>query len=126
MVNLLRGRLGLSSKKKRFPKKQTLWKMYSASVNTVTPIDIVIARDYPQFEQQIGEIEKLARAYVSYKKQNNVMDYDDLLVNLLMLLEKILDLLLKIFLKRHLQKLSTVKVSAKPSSTSLKTFFRSR
>mgnify|MGYP001351672327 CR=1 FL=1 len=88
VINLLRTRLGLASKSKRFPKKQTLQRMYSASVNTLTALDLVIAKDFPQFAEQVEEIEGLARAYVAYKRQNNVMDYDDLLVNLVTLLEK--------------------------------------
>lgn len=88
VINILRTRAGLATKKKRFPKKQTLQRMYSASVNTLTPLDLVIAKDFPQFSEQIDEIERLAQAYVGYKRQNNVMDYDDLLVNLVTLLEK--------------------------------------
>jgi len=88
VINILRTRAGLATKKKRFPKKQTLQRMYSASVNTLTPLDLVIAKDFPQFSEQIDEIEQLAQAYVGYKRQNNVMDYDDLLVNLVTLLEK--------------------------------------
>jgi DNA helicase II / ATP-dependent DNA helicase PcrA len=88
VINLLRSRLGLATKNKRFPNKQTLQRMYSSSVNTLTPIDIIVARDYAQFAEQIEEIEQLANAYVSYKKQNNIMDYDDLLVNLVVLLEE--------------------------------------
>ncbi|MFZ1731294.1 MAG: ATP-dependent helicase [Bacteroidota bacterium] len=88
VVNLLRSRLGLAAKDKRFPKKQTLQRMYSTSVNTLTPIDLVVAKDYPQFAEQIDAIEALARAYVSYKRANNIMDYDDLLVNLVTLLEQ--------------------------------------
>jgi DNA helicase II / ATP-dependent DNA helicase PcrA len=89
VVNLLRTRLGLASKEKRFPKKHTLWKMYSMSVNTLTPLELVIAKDFPQFAQQVRDIEHLAQAYVAYKRQNNVMDYDDLLVNLVTLLETV-------------------------------------
>ena len=89
VVNVLRTRLGLASKERRFPKKQTLWKMYSMSVNTLTPLELVIAKDFPQFAQQVSEIEQLAQAYVAYKRQNNVMDYDDLLVNLVTLLETV-------------------------------------
>jgi DNA helicase II / ATP-dependent DNA helicase PcrA len=88
VMNLLRSRLGLSSKEKRFPNKQTLQRMYSASVNTLTPIDLVVARDFSHFSEQIDGIEQLAKAYVAYKKQNNIMDYDDLLVNLVILLEQ--------------------------------------
>jgi DNA helicase-2/ATP-dependent DNA helicase PcrA len=88
VINLLRTRMGMATRNKRFPKKQTLQRMYSASVNTLTPIDLVIAKDFPQFAELVDDIEQLAQAYVGYKRQNNVMDYDDLLVNLVTLLEK--------------------------------------
>ncbi|MDX9760167.1 MAG: ATP-dependent helicase, partial [Bacteroidota bacterium] len=88
VINMLRTRLGLSEKKKRFPKKQTVQRIYSMSVNTLTPLDIIVARDYPQFVEQTDDIEQLARAYVGYKRANNIMDYDDLLVNLVTLLEQ--------------------------------------
>ncbi len=88
VINVLRSRLGLAAKEKRFPRKQTLQRMYSATVNTLTPLEIVVAKDYPQFAGQIDDIEALARAYVAYKRANNIMDYDDLLVNLVTLLEQ--------------------------------------
>ncbi|MBI5646866.1 MAG: ATP-dependent helicase [Ignavibacteriae bacterium] len=87
VVNVLRTRLGLASKDRRFPRKQTLGQMISAAVNTLTPLEHVILRDFPQFAEMIEPIEGLARAYVGYKKQNNLMDYDDLLVHLVALLE---------------------------------------
>ncbi|MBN1449277.1 MAG: ATP-dependent helicase [Bacteroidetes bacterium] len=88
VINVLRTRMGLATKNKRFPRKQTLQRMYSSSVNTLTPLELVIAKDFTQFAEQVDEIEALAQAYVAYKRQNNVMDYDDLLVNLVTLLEK--------------------------------------
>lgn len=88
VLNLLRTRLGLAGKDKRFPNKHTLLRMYSSSVNTLTPIDIVVAAQFPHFAAQIDDIEQIAKTYVSYKKSNNIMDYDDLLVNLVLLLEK--------------------------------------
>jgi len=87
-INVLRARRVESLKQTRFPNKQTLQRMYSMSVNTLTPIDIVVAERYPQFAGLIEHIEELARDYVVYKKRNNTMDYDDLLVNLVILLEQ--------------------------------------
>jgi DNA helicase II / ATP-dependent DNA helicase PcrA len=88
VMNMLRTRLGLASRERRFPKKQTVWRLYSRSVNTVTPLGEVVAREAPQFGPLIEDLETLARAYVAYKKQHDIMDYDDLLVHLLMLLER--------------------------------------
>ncbi len=88
VVNMLRMRQGAHARDKRFPRKQTVWKMVSASVNTLTPLDVIIARDFPQFVSLTDEILALARAYVAYKAQHHVMDYDDMLVNLVRLLEQ--------------------------------------
>jgi DNA helicase-2/ATP-dependent DNA helicase PcrA len=88
VVNLLRAKSGFATTVKRFPLKQTLWKMISMSINTLTPISSVVTREQPQFAEQIDMIEALAQAYVAYKKRHNLMDYDDMLVNLVFLLER--------------------------------------
>ena len=62
--------------------------MYSASVNTLTPLDEVILKDYPQFKELSDDIHTLVKTYIGYKQQNNAMDYDDLLVHLVTLLEE--------------------------------------
>ncbi|MAT37986.1 MAG: ATP-dependent DNA helicase [Ectothiorhodospiraceae bacterium] len=99
VINVLRTRMGLASKHKRFPKKQTLLKMYSASINTLTPLSQVIAADYPQFSEVEDAIHELVKGYIGYKRQNNAMDYDDLLVNLVSLLEKHEDIRRKLYSK---------------------------
>ncbi len=88
VVNILRTKSGFATSKARFPLKQTIWKMISASINTLTPLADVISRDHPQFIELTGQIEAIARAYVAYKRQHNLMDYDDMLVNLVTLLEQ--------------------------------------
>jgi ATP-dependent DNA helicase UvrD/PcrA len=87
VINVLRTRLGLAGKNQRFPKKQTLWKMYSSSVNTLTALEHVIMQDYPQFKELSDDIHSLVKAYITYKMQNNAVDYDDLLVHIVALLE---------------------------------------
>lgn len=88
VVNLLRTRLGLESKKRRFPRKQTVVSMISSSINRMTPLRDIVEADYPQYRTEIEEIESLARAYQEYKRAHDLMDYDDLLVNMVLLLEK--------------------------------------
>jgi DNA helicase-2/ATP-dependent DNA helicase PcrA len=88
VVNLLRARLGLDAKKRRFPRKQTLAAMISSSINRMVPVAEIINEEYPQYRNDIAEIESLARAYQEYKRQHNLMDYDDLLINLVLLLER--------------------------------------
>jgi DNA helicase-2/ATP-dependent DNA helicase PcrA len=88
VVNLLRTRLRYDAKEKRFPKKETLFDLYSRSLNTVTPMKDVLAQDYPHYLELEPEIANVHRAYVIYKKEHGLMDYDDLLVNLVEVLRK--------------------------------------
>ena len=74
-------------KEKRFPKKSTLLDMYSKSVNKVTPAKIIIENEFPQFEHCIDKIIEVHKNYVAYKRENSILDYDDLLVYLKILLE---------------------------------------
>jgi DNA helicase-2/ATP-dependent DNA helicase PcrA len=87
VINLLRTRLKLDTREKRFPRKETLADLWSRSLNTITPVAEILARDYPQFLEQEGDITQLLQSYVIYKKENNLMDYDDLLVHLARLLQ---------------------------------------
>jgi DNA helicase-2/ATP-dependent DNA helicase PcrA len=88
VVNLLRTRLGLEAKKRRFPRKQTIVTMISSSINRMTPLREIVEAEFPQYRNEIEEIEALARAYQDYKRAHDLMDYDDLLVNMVLLLEK--------------------------------------
>ncbi len=87
VVNLLRARMGLDSRRRRFPRKQTIASLISASVNRMTPMREIIEEDYPHYRNEIDDLDDLARAYQEYKRSHNIMDYDDLLVNMVMLLE---------------------------------------
>jgi len=85
-INLLRAQLGLEKSKRRFPQKQTLIAMYSASINRCTPLEEIIEKHYNRFVEDIPEIQKLIQSFIAYKRRHNLLDYDDLLVYLLSLL----------------------------------------
>lgn len=61
--------------------------MYSLSVNKCLPIQEILRSSYPQFIDETDKIQELFRAYIAYKRKQNMLDYDDLLVYLLTLLE---------------------------------------
>jgi DNA helicase II / ATP-dependent DNA helicase PcrA len=86
VVNLLRTRMKLDSRERRFPRKQTLFDIFSRVVNTGVPLRDVLKEDYPHFEELLPGIEALMKAYVAYKAGHDLMDYDDLLVHLRTLL----------------------------------------
>ena len=86
VINHVVGQL-FPKKEKRFPKKSTLLDMYSKSVNKETPTKIIIENEFPQFEYCTDKIIEVHKAYVIYKRENSILDYDDLLLYLKLLLE---------------------------------------
>jgi DNA helicase-2/ATP-dependent DNA helicase PcrA len=86
VVNLLRTQMKFDTKEKRFPRKQTLYDIFSRAVNTLTPIKEILKEDYPHYEEYLEEIAKLQSAFELYKSTHNLMDYDDLLIYLRKLL----------------------------------------
>lgn len=74
-------------KEKRFPKKSTLLDIYSKSINKVTQTKKIIENEFPQFEHCTDKIIEIHKAYVAYKRENSVLDYDDLLLYIKLLLE---------------------------------------
>ncbi len=82
IINLIRSQEGLISKERRFPKKETLNKIYSFSANTEKQVQSIIEEEYPHFLQELDEILKIQKIYIDYKRRNNLLDYDDLLLYL--------------------------------------------
>ncbi|NHI93871.1 MAG: ATP-dependent helicase [Candidatus Lokiarchaeota archaeon] len=76
----------VNEKENRFPKGSLLRNIYSLHVNCEMAIDEIIETRYPQFLQLLDEIHATLKEYDKKKKKNNVMDFDDLLVNWLKLL----------------------------------------
>lgn len=74
-------------KEKRFPKKTTLLEIYSKSVNKEIPTKQIIEKDFSQFEHCAEQIIEIHKAYVNYKRENSLFDYDDLLLYLKFLME---------------------------------------
>ncbi len=72
----------------RFPKADMLVDLFSMSVNTHQTIRQIVDRHYQSFESCADIIAGLHTRFQVRKRQNNVMDFDDLLVLWLRLLEK--------------------------------------
>lgn len=86
VINHIVGQL-FPKKEKRFPKKSTLLDIYSKSINKVTPTKQIITDEFPQFAHCEDKIIEVHKAYVAYKRENSVLDYDDLLLYIKLLLE---------------------------------------
>ena len=77
---LVRHGLGLSKTEKRFPTKGTCLAIYSRTVNENTALDSALERDFPWCAMWEKELKELFRRYVQMKQDQNVLDYDDLLL----------------------------------------------
>ena len=71
----------IDTKSKRFPKSEVLQDIISYATNRDTPVEEVIVTKYPYFEPLTAQIKLVDSFYHGRKKERNVMDYDDLLLN---------------------------------------------
>jgi DNA helicase II / ATP-dependent DNA helicase PcrA len=76
LIGMVRHDIGLSETSNRFPLKG----IYSRVLNTRDPIETVLQNTYPWCSHWEGQLKKLFGAYVEAKQQQNVLDYDDLLL----------------------------------------------
>lgn len=86
IINHITGQM-FPKKEKRFPKKSTILEIYSKSVNKETPTKQIIEEEFLQFAHCEDKIIEVHKAYVGYKRENSVLDYDDLLLYVKLLLE---------------------------------------
>ncbi len=86
LIGILRTEGAFERKGRRFPRADTLLKLYSKEINTNRPLQQLIEDEYSQFQGDVESITELRTRYGERKQQMNVMDYDDLLVNLRKLL----------------------------------------
>jgi DNA helicase-2/ATP-dependent DNA helicase PcrA len=80
LMNLVRHELGFSRTETRFPAKATCLAIYSRCVNARAPLADVLTRSFPWCGDWKEELGALFGAYGAAKAQQNVLDYDDLLL----------------------------------------------
>lgn len=85
IVNHVRGKI-IDKTEKRFPKKGTILDICSKSINKSASISEIIEKEYKQFDYATDKIIQILKLYVEYKRQNSLLDYDDLLLYLKTLL----------------------------------------
>ncbi|MEO6487681.1 MAG: UvrD-helicase domain-containing protein, partial [Thermoanaerobaculia bacterium] len=78
--------LGIKTLEKRFPKGDVLLDIYSYVINTREPLELYLENNFPHFALYKEEMINVFRRYKERKRQSNVMDFDDLLVNWKLLL----------------------------------------
>lgn len=80
LMNLVRADLGVERKDRRFPRKETLVKIYSHTVNAQRPMRDVVEEHFPWCSHDVDGIRDIFDGYVERKKRQALLDYDDLLV----------------------------------------------
>jgi len=100
-VNLIRAKKELNKMDKRFPKKQALYSIISKSVNKCCDIELILSEEFPHFSHWAEAISDVQKEYVQYKRNLNLLDYDDLLIFLKDLLEEVPSLREKISSQYH-------------------------
>jgi DNA helicase-2/ATP-dependent DNA helicase PcrA len=80
LIDVIRHERGLSSKDRRFPRKDACLAIYSHRVNTGWPLERVLRETHPWCVEWEDELAGLLREYVARKQSHGVLDYDDLLL----------------------------------------------
>lgn len=80
--------LGIETKTQFFPKPEILQDIISFARNSSKPLSEIIYDKYEQFSYLADEIIAIANFYQKKKRSLNIMDFDDLLINLLKLLKE--------------------------------------
>ena len=88
LMGVLRSEAGYDRSKRRFPRADTLVNLLSKHVNTQRPIQELLEQELPHFTEDLDGIIDLQGRFQRRKQEQNVMDYDDLLVHLRDLLVK--------------------------------------
>jgi DNA helicase-2/ATP-dependent DNA helicase PcrA len=87
-MGLARANLGYGRKEKRFPKKETLHYIYSRHINTEMAVEDILGGELPQFADYADDVIRIFAEYTSQKHDQNLVDYDDLLLFWALMLEQ--------------------------------------
>ena len=80
LIDMLRHDHGLTGVAQRFPRGDTLLDIYSRAVNTNRPARAVIAHQFPWCDPHTAAILDLFRSYIARKREQSLLDFDDLLL----------------------------------------------
>ncbi|MFT3788076.1 MAG: ATP-dependent helicase [Tepidisphaeraceae bacterium] len=80
LMDILRSELGLGEGKRRFPRKGTLQAIYSRVVNARSKLTDVLHHQFPWCTDDADGIRRIFEAFTRRKREQSVLDYDDLLL----------------------------------------------
>lgn len=80
LLNVVRSELKLDRGEARFPRKATCMAIYSRCVNAQETVEAVLKVHFPWCSQFPDPLKALFKQYTQTKHQQNILDYDDLLL----------------------------------------------
>lgn len=80
LINTVRSELELDKGEVRFPRKGTCQSIYSRCVNARDPVEAALKSHFPWCADYAEPLKRLFKAYTARKQEQNVLDYDDLLL----------------------------------------------
>ena len=80
LLGMVRQELGLAETVERFPQKASCLAIYSRVVNSQSRLDQVLQSHYPWCFESHDALRRMFKAYAQAKQQQQVLDYDDLLL----------------------------------------------
>ncbi len=88
LINTCVAESDIDVKATRFPKAEVLGDIFSLAVNTHKSIPEILGTEYGYFDTLAPQIEAMQMSYIARKLATNAVDFDDLLVLWLRLLQK--------------------------------------
>jgi DNA helicase-2/ATP-dependent DNA helicase PcrA len=82
VIQTLRSEMGLNTKEKRFPRKQTVAEIFSMTHNKHIALNELLELEYPHLVDVHQELAEMQRRYTDFKQTKSLIDYDDLLIKL--------------------------------------------
>jgi DNA helicase-2/ATP-dependent DNA helicase PcrA len=80
LFGILRTEHGFGTSNTRFPRKETIASIYSRVVSSRVPLSATVKERFPWCLDHVEELGILFRAYTASKRDQNIVDYDDLLL----------------------------------------------
>jgi len=88
LVNACIAEAEIDVKATRFPKGEVLCDVFSLAVNMQKPVEEILEEHYDYFAQLAPQVADIEKRYATRKRATNAMDFDDLLVLWLRLLQE--------------------------------------
>ena len=82
IIGNIRAESKLADRARRFPRRETIAAILSKMLNKQVDLTEVLQAEYPHFMHELTSLKVMEEKYIQYKSDHHLMDFDDLLVNL--------------------------------------------